>query len=298
MHDAHQTTAGGAATPGDVRAAIDGDIGKGLTHILARIDANARFIARGAPHREALMEDTARVLAHLAATGNLPAAQTMYRYLQEGAADSYHDDPALFDTLVRLGCWKPGLRLLDLGAGPGNLVRAVRAAGGDAAGIDLSPSFVSHNEHLRVGLIDTPEPALLGVPADAHYDTVVSCLTLDRVSHPLQLLRNMARLAGPAGTLALITLLPLIPEDDERVGTRIVYTLPENRLSTPGTAEGDAAALRRIVEEACGRPAEVERIRYSVRTATGERTYDNVYAFVVRPAAADTPREMTARKSS
>lgn len=275
------------------------DLAANITHILAVIDAQARFIARGALHREQLMSDTSRVLSHLKETGNLPSAQAMYRYLLEGASDSYHDDPELLELLTKLGCWNSDIRLIDLGAGPGNLVRRIREQGGDAVGVDLSPSFVSHNDALRVGLIDTPDQSLSGVPAGAApFDTVVSCLTLDRVSHPRQLLANMAELAGQRGTIVLITLLPLVPEDDENVSQRIVYTLPEHRLSTPGTVEGDIEVIGRLLKQVSGRSVSVERTPYSVRTATGPCTYENVYAFVARSSTVTSPCEMVLRKSS
>jgi SAM-dependent methyltransferase len=64
-------------------------------------------------------------------------------------------------------------------------------------------------------------------------DFVISTLTLDRVQHPENLLRNMAALLRDGGRFMLGTLLPVVEHEDGNNQSDFVYTRFENKL-TPG----------------------------------------------------------------
>lgn len=97
-------------------------------------------------------------------------------------------------------------RVLDVGCGTGGLLRRLRAKYPDAvlAGLDPVPEMLalakdklSGNEDLRIGYADSlPWPA-------GSFDVVVSCNMFHYISHPLEALREMARVLRPGGAIVL-----------------------------------------------------------------------------------------------
>lgn len=105
-------------------------------------------------------------------------------------------DIALFRSEV-LALLRPGMRLLDLGAGRGALAE-LRFDGLDAEiwGADIDP-VVAENPSLDRAFVTTPT-ALSGIP-DESVDLVVSCSVLEHVSEPAGLLREVRRVLKPGG---------------------------------------------------------------------------------------------------
>lgn len=109
------------------------------------------------------------------------------------------------ETLRRLPM-TPAARVLDVGCGTGELLKRVRARHPDAvlAGIDPVPemlavarSKLSAKEDLRIGYADTlPWPR-------GSFDVVVSCNMFHYITHPVEALREMARVVRPGGSLVL-----------------------------------------------------------------------------------------------
>lgn len=97
----------------------------------------------------------------------------------------------------------PGARLLDVGCGEGQLLRAATRAGWDAKGLDLSPSAVAICQ--RFGLdaetIDFFDDAL---PL-AGYDAITMIEFLEHISDPVRFLRRAAALLAPGGVVYLTT---------------------------------------------------------------------------------------------
>lgn len=109
------------------------------------------------------------------------------------------------ETLRRMPM-TPATRVLDVGCGTGELLRRLRAKYPDAflAGLDPVPEMLavasdklSGNEDLRVGYADSlPWPA-------KSFDVVVSCNMFHYITHPVEALREMARVIRPGGALVL-----------------------------------------------------------------------------------------------
>jgi ubiquinone/menaquinone biosynthesis C-methylase UbiE len=97
-------------------------------------------------------------------------------------------------------------RVLDVGCGTGELLMRLRAKYPDAilAGLDPVPEMLavasdklSGREELRVGYADS-------LPwASATFDMVVSCNMFHYITHPVEALKEMARVIRPGGALVL-----------------------------------------------------------------------------------------------
>ena len=109
------------------------------------------------------------------------------------------------ETLRRLPV-TPTARVLDVGCGTGELLRRLRAKHPEAllAGLDPVPEMLavardklSGKEDLRIGYADAlPWKA-------ASFDAVVSCNMFHYITHPVDALREMARVVRPGGVIVL-----------------------------------------------------------------------------------------------
>jgi ubiquinone/menaquinone biosynthesis C-methylase UbiE len=127
------------------------------------------------------------------------------------AAERYDEKWAFYveattrETLRRIPM-TPKARVLDVGCGTGELLRRLRAKYPAAvlAGLDPVPQMLAvardklgGKEDLRIGYADSlPWPA-------AGFDVVVSCNMFHYITHPVEALREMARVIRPGGALVL-----------------------------------------------------------------------------------------------
>jgi ubiquinone/menaquinone biosynthesis C-methylase UbiE len=109
------------------------------------------------------------------------------------------------ETLRRLPMTSAA-RVLDVGCGTGELLRRLRAKYPDAAlaGLDPVPEMLavardklSGKEDLRIGYADS-------LPwTGGSFDVVVSCNMFHYISHPVEALREMARVVRHGGSVVL-----------------------------------------------------------------------------------------------
>jgi ubiquinone/menaquinone biosynthesis C-methylase UbiE len=127
------------------------------------------------------------------------------------AAERYDEKWAFYveattrETLRRIPM-TPKARVLDVGCGTGELLRRLRTKYPAAvlAGLDPVPQMLAvardklgGKEDLRIGYADSlPWPA-------AGFDVVVSCNMFHYITHPVEALREMARVIRPGGALVL-----------------------------------------------------------------------------------------------
>lgn len=127
------------------------------------------------------------------------------------AAERYDEQWAFYveattrETLRRMPM-TPTARVLDVGCGTGELLRRLRAKYPDAglAGLDpvsemlaVAKDKLNGKEDLRIGYADS-------LPWSAgSFDVVVSCNMFHYITHPVEALREMARVLRPGGALVL-----------------------------------------------------------------------------------------------
>jgi hypothetical protein len=218
--------------------------------------------------------------------------RALERYDQEGEVGSYESNPGnLIEFIVKEKLLEGSSSLVDLGAGPGDLIEALRERlpGIQTLGIDLSPSFVekfnvgraTENSAMRMGLIDSP--GLAERVGDLTGGGVISVLTLDRVADPRRLIKNMGEFRGPK---ILGTLIPIVAEDDNpsRQGEeKIVYTPQGNRVAPGTNPEEDRDALRTFLLQEWKEGIENIQLPYAVGSSGDLQEYV-LDVFFTRPA--------------
>ncbi|MBU6234368.1 MAG: methyltransferase domain-containing protein [Alphaproteobacteria bacterium] len=132
-----------------------------------------------------------------------------YQYLEdpayeEGHAQRLQQSMRLVGTV--LGDMKrahgQGLKLLDVGAGTGNLVEAAQRNGFDAEGVEPSAWLT---QQAKAKGLKVHEGVLPHTAAQGPYDVVMLIDVIEHVTDPLALLRNIRAILKPNGRLYMVT---------------------------------------------------------------------------------------------
>jgi len=125
-----------------------------------------------------------------------------------GAYNAHYDRPALLGLLGEV----QGLRVLDVGCGPGLYAEELEERGADVIGIDVSAEMIRIAEQrlagrasFRVHDLETP----LDWAEDGSFDVVVMALVLHHLQDPRQVLRELRRILREDGRLVLSTVHPV-----------------------------------------------------------------------------------------
>ena len=121
-------------------------------------------------------------------------------------------DPAAVVAQARWAGLAAGMRVADVGCGPGLTSRILHEAaqpGGQVTGIDFSADRIRHarNRYQRAGLLFQQEDFLGDLTALGHFDFVWVRFVLEfHRSRAQQLVANLNRLVRPGGILCLVDL--------------------------------------------------------------------------------------------
>jgi ubiquinone/menaquinone biosynthesis C-methylase UbiE len=102
---------------------------------------------------------------------------------------------------------QPGQRVLDVGCGPGALVRLLARRGCRAVGVDADPSMVARAEELAAGLpgAEFRPGSVLALPFEAGtFDVVTATNVIFLLPEPVAGLKEMARVCRVGGRVALL----------------------------------------------------------------------------------------------
>lgn len=142
----------------------------------------------------------------------------------------------------------PGMSVLDVGSGPGTITADLAAlvAPGRVVGLDASADVVAQAsaDHASPGLSFVVGDAYSLDAADGEFDVVHAHQVLQHVTRPVEMLRELGRVAGPDGLVAArdvdyegVIWYPRLPALDEWLA---LY------LATHRSVSGEPAAGRRL----------------------------------------------------
>lgn len=155
--------------------------------------------------------------------------------------------PTLAVALADFAGVTPGMRVLDVGCGPGGLTRelAARVRAWNAAAVDPAPHFVTACRERNPGA-DVREGVAEELPwEEGWFDAALSSLVIGFMRDPDQGVREMARVTRPGGTVAAcmwdiagggMTMLRVFWSAVRQIDPGV-----EGERRMAGTAEGDIA---------------------------------------------------------
>jgi SAM-dependent methyltransferase len=155
--------------------------------------------------------------------------------------------PALAPAFADAAAVRPGLRMLDVGCGPGGLtVELVRRSGADrVAAVDPTPSFVEACRSRNPG-VDVRQAAAESLPfADGQFGAALASLVVGFMQDPATGIREMARVTAPGGIVAAC-----FWHHDQMPALGLFWRAASSLdpsiagdLRRPGAAEGELSAM-------------------------------------------------------
>jgi SAM-dependent methyltransferase len=155
--------------------------------------------------------------------------------------------PTLAPAFADAAAVRPGMRMLDVGCGPGGLTaELVRRSGADrVAAVDPTPSFVKACRSRNPG-VDVRQAAAESLPfADGQFGAALASLVVGFMKDPATGIREMARVTAPGGIVAAC-----FWHHDQMPALGLFWRAASSLdpsiagdLRRPGAAEGELSAM-------------------------------------------------------
>lgn len=170
----------------------------------------------------------------------------------------------------------PGVRLLDVGTGPGTVAAAGCARGATVTAVDAEPTMVE----LAVRAAPTADVRVATLPdlpfADGQFDAVVANFVLNHVGRPQAALAELRRVVRPDGWIA-VTIWAAPPAPGQALIGRAIQAAGAVRPPhlPAGLAPGDdfprdESGLTGLMDAAGLREARCETLRWDHRASADE----------------------------
>ena len=194
------------------------------------------------------------------------------------------------DALLDAAGAEDGVRLLDVGCGPGHLCARAARRGARATGIDLAEGMVAlaGRRHPQIEFRCADAEALPF--ADDSFDAAIGAFVVNHLPHPERGAAELCRVLRPGGRLALamwdqperVAWLGLFEQAMERAGVR-----PDGALPAGPDAHrfADPAALESLLQRAGLVDVAVEPLAFTVTVDDAGDLWDGVHTGSVRTAA-------------
>ncbi len=122
----------------------------------------------------------------------------------------------ILESFARFVDPRPGQRLLDVGCGPGALVRQFARGGCQVVGVDADPAMVARAEELAAGMpgAEFRQGSVLALPFGAgEFDLVTATNVIFLLPDPVAGLKEMARVCKVGGRVAMLNPAPRLSQN-------------------------------------------------------------------------------------
>jgi SAM-dependent methyltransferase len=195
----------------------------------------------------------------------------------------------LVEPLLDAAAVAAGMRVLDVGTGPGYAARGAAQRGAVATGVDIADEVLALARRRHSGIRFLPGDAEDLPFAEHSFDAVVSNFTINHVARPERAIREFVRVVVPGGRIALSAWD--VPERNRVLGILVdavracgVSRSPEERAGPDPHRFADEDEFRRLLGDAGLEGVEVRSISLTQQVRDADELWQGMLGGSVRTA--------------